>query len=355
MALRRFNSLPEQVAAAIRVEIGKGRWSEAVPGRDELVKEFRVSGKTVEAALQLLQKDGLLESQGPGRRRRIVAGKNVSSPSLRIAILTFEPLALTEGYVVQLQHLLAEAGHSAFFAAKSLSVMGFDVKKVSRLVKETKADAWVVFSGSREILEWFAGQPTPAFALFGRRRGLDIAGAGPDKIPALADVTRRLVELGHRRIILLTRRTRRILPTPDSTEMRFLADLTANGIPSSAYNLPDWEETVEGFHRGLRSLFQLTPPTALIIDEAQFFLAALQFCSRMNLRVPEEVSLVCTDDDRHFLWFNPPVSHILWERKPVMNRIVRWAANVSCGKEDRRQAFTHAAFIEGGTVGPAKI
>jgi len=31
---------------------------------------------------------------------------------------------------------------------------------------------------------------------------------------------------------------------------------------------------------------------------------------------------------------------------------VTWAANVSRGKEDRRQTMTKAEFVEGGTIGP---
>lgn len=151
----------------IRLEIAKGRWSGTVPGRDELAKEIAVSGKTVEAALQVLQKEGLLESQGPGRRRRIVSGKDVPTPSLKVAILTFEPLAMTEGYLVEMQHRFNEAGHSAFFTSKSLVELGFDVKKVSRFVQETKADAWVVVADPRDVLEWFVAQPVPVFACSG--------------------------------------------------------------------------------------------------------------------------------------------------------------------------------------------
>jgi LacI family transcriptional regulator len=351
MSSRRFNSLPDQVAGRMREEIAKGRWTETVPGRDKLVKEFGVSGKTVEAALQLLQKEGLLVSQGPGRRRRIVAGMNSSLPSLKVAILTFESLAMTEGYMIEMQHQLNEAGHSAFFASKSLAELGFDVKRVSRLVKETKADAWVVQSSPHEILGWMARQSTPVFALFGRRRGLPIAGTGPDKDPAYQAATRKLLDLGHKRIVLLTRKARRI-PIPGASEKLFLGELAAAGVTPSNYNLPDWEETVDGFHQGLKSIFQITPPTALIVDESQFFLAALQFCANRGLRVPDDVSLVSTDDDPRFAWFTPSVAHIRWDRKAVMRRIERWAANISRNKSDLRQTFTKAKFIEGGTVGP---
>ena len=42
-----------------------------------------------------------------------------------------------------------------------------------------------------------------------------------------------------------------------------------------------------------------------------------------------------------------------WDSHPVVRRIVRWAADVSCGKEDLRQTLTPAEFVPGGSVGPA--
>ena len=84
-----------------------------------------------------------------------------------------------------------------------------------------------------------------------------------------------------------------------------------------------------------------------------FYIAALQFCANRGLRVPQDVSLICTDADPTFAWCQPSVAHIRWDSRPVVRRIVRWAANVSCGQEDLRQTLTPAEFVPGGTIGPA--
>ena len=96
-----------------------------------------------------------------------------------------------------------------------------------------------------------------------------------------------------------------------------------------------------------------TPPTALILDEAFEFHATYHHLSRRGLKIPQDVSLVCTDADPGFAWCEPPVSHIRWDYRPVVRRIVRWANNVSHGKDSRRQTLTKAEFVEGGTIGPA--
>jgi DNA-binding LacI/PurR family transcriptional regulator len=348
----RLLSAPEQVSGYLRGEIMEGRRSGAMPGVHRLANEFGVHRTTAEDALRLLEGEGLLLPQGAGRRRTIVIpGGGEAVRPLRVAILLGEDSDRKRGYMVQLQHELAVLGHAAFFSEVTLLKLGMDVARIKRLVAKTAADAWVVCSGSREVLEWFSTQSTPALSLFGRTRRLPIACAATEKAPAYAAATRELIRLGHRRIVLMTRAQRR-LPLPGAIEQAFLDELAAHRLTVSNYNLPDWKETIEGFHARLEALFRVSPPTAMIVDEVPFFIAAQQFLSRKRLRVPEEVSLVCPDQDVAFDWCLPPVSHIRWDSDPLVRRVVRWVTNVSRGKRDVRQFFTAAEFVAGGTIGP---
>lgn len=354
MSSVRFLSISEQVAEHLRGELLRGRWGELLPGLPQLAKELEVDSKTVTVAMRLLEKQGLLVPQGVGKRRKIVVPKDARTPpKLRIAILNHEPLALTEGYMIELQHLLRQAGHEAFFTDKGLVELRMNGGRVEQVVRQTDADAWVVVSGSREVLGWFVKQGIPAFALFGRRRGLPIASVGPDKVQTYRDIVRRLGELGHRRIVLLALKSRR-LPEPGASERAFLEEMVAQGIPTSPYNLPDWEGSPEGLQSVLDSLFHVTPPTALLIDEANLFHAVKHHLSRRGIEAPEDVSLICTDPDRTFIWCRPTIAHIAWDNLQVVRRVVRWATHVSRGKNDIRQSLTPARLVEGGTIGPAK-
>lgn len=349
----RFKSKIEQAADYLREEMARGRWGVEMPGRNELAAELGIDGKTVEAALQMLVREGLLEPKGAGRRRRIVTPDDASAPSLRVAVLNYDPPSRAENYIVDLIHQLRLAGHVPIEPRKTLLEMNMKIERVARLVEETPAEAWVIVGGSRSVLEWFAQREIPAFALFGRRRELPIASAGPDKPPAMRELTLRMVELGHWKIVLIVRAERR-LPTPGATERAFLETLESCGIAPVAYHMPEWEESAEGFHRRLGELFRVTPPTALIVDEAPFFTAAMQFCAQRGLGIPEDVSLACCESNPHFSWCKPPISHIGWDIRQVVRRIVRWANHTSLGRDDRRQTNTRCRFIEGGTIGPVR-
>jgi hypothetical protein len=323
-----------------------------MPGGPTLAAELRIDKKTVEAALRLLEEERLLIPQGAGRPRRIELPVDHAPPQLRVGLLSFDAESLGQLFMTDLQHRLGEAGHLPFPPGKNLLDLGMDPVRVARMAQRTEADAWVVTSASREVLEWFAEQETPAFALAGRYGGLPLAGTKPDKLSPITAVVHRLVALGHRRISLLCRRHLR-LPQPARATRAYLAALEASGIATGSFHLPDWDETREGVGRILESLLGHTPPSALILDEAHLYHAAYHHLTRRGLRIPEDVSLVCTDGDHTFAWCEPSVAHIAWDHRPVVNRIVRWANNVARGRDDRRQSFTKAEFIEGGTVGRA--
>jgi LacI family transcriptional regulator len=347
-------SIPEQIAAHLRGELARGRWSDRIPGRGELTRQLGVGITSLEEALRQLEREGLIVSQGAGRTRRIAdAARNPEKRRLRIAMLAYERSNLGEGISSEVVHVLREAGHDAFFARTSLLDLGFNVRRIAGFVKQNEADAWIISGATREITEWFSAQAKPAFSLFGRRRGVPIASVGPDKAPAYAAAARRLIALGHRRIVLLVRPDRR-LPVPGTPERAFLAGLAAHGIEPGPYHLPDWKDGIDGFQGRLERLFEVTPPTALLVDELMLFVAAQQFLARKRLRVPDEVSLVSLDGDPAFDWCRPSVAHVHWDREPVLRRVVGWANHIARGKRDRRETNTHAEFIDGGTIGPVK-
>jgi DNA-binding LacI/PurR family transcriptional regulator len=355
MAIFTVFSPAEQVARHLEGELHRGTWLGTMPGAPLLASELGIDPKTADAALRLLEARGWLVAQGAGKRRRIELPKGAAADAvrpLRIGILLSDPSAKRLDYVGELQHGLVEAGHNAYFTERNLLDLGMELSRIRRLVAEEKADAWIVVGGSRDVLEWFSAREEPAFALFGRMTGLPISGSRPDKVPAYGAAVARLVELGHRRIVLLARKVRR-LPEPGRSESAFLHALASHGVATGPYHLPDWKDDMAGFHDLLEELFRITPPTALIIQEAFLFTAAYHFLARRGLRVPEDVSLICTDDDSSFVWCEPAVSHIRWDSAPMVRRIVRWAAKTGNGADDTSQTLTKAEFVEGGTIGPA--
>ena len=356
MSLLRRLSIVEQTAALLRDGLRTGCWKGQLPGVVLLAQELGVATKTLRAALLIVEAEGLVKMGANGRSRHVPARVARRKRPLRIGILLFDPLANEPGVSMELylglHRAMEVAGFSVFFLDKSQHELGHNVGRIASHVQKARADAWVVGAGSRALLEWFAAQPFPTLALFGNRAGLPIAGAGPNKLPALLAATRQLIALGHQRIVLVCRGPQRHTG-PRHALNAFLEELAAHGCGGKGhFNLPEWEETPEGLQALFTSLFRTTPPTALILDETPIVLAGQQFLADHRLRVPEQVSIIATDRDACFQWCQKPVAHIRWRVEPVIRRIVQWAIALSEHRTDLRQMTFPAEFIPGGTIGP---
>lgn len=352
-------SIAEQTANHLIAGLSAGRWGEVLPGVNRLAVELDVSRETIRAALQQLEDQGFLASRGHGHSRTIVSsGKNGgSNRSLRVAVLLHDQLLDENGsmqlQLLQLQHDLEAAGHACVFSAKCQVDLRHNLRRISTHVAQTPADVWVVIGGSLELLQWFASQPLPAIALGGRGLGIPIASVGVDIHDAVAESVRRLYALGHRRIVFITPAEWRGLALARIIRT-FTEELTAHGIDPSPYHVPDWEETPEGIQALLASLFFVTPPTALIIADAKWVIGVLSFLAERGLRVPAQVSVICSGFEPSLVWHHPPLAHFPWNTDLLVRRIVRWVGAVTRGQADRKLIVYPAEFEPGGSIGPAR-
>jgi len=345
----------EQLAAHLRREIEAGVFGVALPGVHRLAKALGVGSRSVVAALAQLEHEGVITGQGARRRSRVAAQPSGAGAGgdLKIRILLYDRAEAGTRIMIDLRRRLSDAGHRAGFAALDLHQLGMHPKNVQRFVAEHPADAWVVVGGTEEVLETFVTTEIPAFAFFGRHASLPLAGASVRKIPAMQKAVGRLVELGHRRIVMLAREERR-KPVPAIFEAAFLEELASYKIQTGHYNLPDWEDSPKAFHRVIDSLMRHTPPTALLISESLLFNAAQQHLARLGVLAPEHISLICDESDPNLAWCERAVAHFDWDSEPLLRGAVRWADRLVRGKSSRSKSISVADFIEGATVGPVR-
>jgi DNA-binding LacI/PurR family transcriptional regulator len=344
MALKLL-SHAEQVAAYLREGLLKRRWTGTMPGVLNLQDELGVNRTTVDIALQLLEKKGLLIPQGVGKPRRISIPRSARSPGTRIGILLFEPEDSQLPEIIELHHRLREDGHEVVMAPKALLSLGMDTEKVKRLLRGIPVDGWVILGAEANVLRWFAEQPVPFIAYHGRATpGVPMARIGVDLELAVSAMLRRLISLGHRRIVILTRSA-----WPSGI---FLREMEAAGIAISSYHCPVLEPGLENFRRTLDSLFAVSPPTALYIDEAPLALAAQSHLARRGILAPRDVSLACIGWHPGFAYTVPEISRVEFDGDALVRRVLRFAMNVERRRKDKTATWVKSKFVEGGTIGP---
>jgi len=331
-----------------------------MPGILSLENELCLNRNLLGQALLILEKEGILVPQGKGKPRKIVIPKAHRLKTLRIGILNYQARDVHRFHpLAETKYLLEAAGHSVAIAQGNLSAMNMNPKRVAQAISKHDVDAWVVVSGSKSLLEWFAQQPFPSLSFFGNFSGVKIASVVPAVQAQYQVLLRKLLELGHRKIVFLSRST-----TPAMMDREIKADneqrgvlareLAAHGIAYGDYNRPCFESDPEKLQQCLREMFRVTPPTAIYVDEAFVALVVYEFLLKQGMRVPEDVSLICNVEDPVFNWNRPIISHFRWDPGAIGRRVLQWADNVARGREDLRQVSTKVTFVEGGTIAPAR-
>lgn len=165
------------------------------------------------------------------------------------------------------------------------------------------------------------------------------------------DAVRRLVALGHRRIVLPLCDSP--APFADSLKQAMQTVLKDSGFPYvPAYHTP--ERKISGrdtLWRLLEETFSTRAPTALMTLGLREMIVVTCFLARRGLRVPEDVSLMLLNDQPEAEWFVPELSRYRWPFRQMAGRMVRWVEGAA---ELKDSVFVEADFADGGSIGPAR-
>jgi len=85
----------------------------------------------------------------------------------------------------------------------------------------------------------------------------------------------------------------------------------------------------------------------MIIDDPILVAGVQNYLTKLNNKAARDVILIATDHHPTFHWYSPAIAHIEWNRRQVLNRVVRWVNNVARGKDDRKTQITEAILFPG--------
>lgn len=347
-------TVTDQVAETLREGLRIGRWGTQLPGTRRLSAELGIARATLMKAIRTLETEGSLAAQQPGDARSVVLtdALMVRKRPLRVAILVASRVDPLVDYSLRLVQTIQGAGHEGFMVSAARSALLNGPKALTKLTKDNPADAWVIIDSNEELSKWFSASGLPVIGIGGRCRAHPMASTGHLVEKALLEVTTRLRSLGHSRIVLLDHEVHRG-PIRSSRAKRFLFHLEATGIQTGDYNHPEWKESPEDFRNLLKSLFHVTPPTALICMADLYASAAISFLDRRSLRIPHDVSLICAQPLPCHDWqlLGLDLTRFLVDHEFGNRRVVRWLESVRQGRPEMDSRFSQARVHWGNTIG----
>ncbi len=362
MPLRRPESLVQLIVHEVSGRIAARDWRDTLPGMLRMAAELGVSRETVEKALQILTRDGMLEPPVHGQPRKIAKIPDLATPPVspkKVGWVSWRPLVLmdrsTRETISEVVRLAGAEDAEVFVAPLSGSQVRHVPRDLEHLLSNHAADAWIVQGATLEMTKWFAGCGIPCLAVGGRVGTTAVAQVGFNMREQIEHAVDYLIGLGHRRIILpLPPQTPKEGPR-SSFENAFRSRMDAAGARvSPEYNLPHLDGKYDSWHQLLESLFAVTPPSAFILYNGMEAAGLSGFLHRRGLRIPEDVSLIVEADEPILDWIFPDPSRIEFSSIKLAKTIWKWLREAIRGNVSTGRQLISGTFIPGKTTGPPR-
>jgi len=347
--------LRDQIADHLRDRLRSGEWPEFLPSERYLMRALDVSRLTVRFALQALEGEGLLQSEG--KRRRVLEGSRGTRTKTgggKTEVVVLSSRALEEvmySHVVVFDMLREKLGRHGF----SMEVL------ISPRFEMTRR--------GQEFAEIVANHPDACFLLiripsagqdwFARHapHSLVLGSTGEDKRLPSFDIDFDATCF-HAASMLAGRRKRRLAFVRRASDL--VGDsLSENGLRRACkqfgceaivHRLPGEPASVIDWLQALRRDRCL--PDGIIASDPAIYLSIFSFCHAAKLSIPEEIALVCRGDDPLLDAVRPGVARYRINDNAYINRLWNCLLPILRGQSvDAHAELVFPDYVPGDSVG----
>jgi LacI family transcriptional regulator len=208
-----------------------------------------------------------------------------------------------------LEDRASESGHHALVASSHLDP-DRERQFISAFQDGTLAAvAMTPSGGSTSHISQLVASSMPLVFVDRRPKGVRGVTVRTDSRAATRKAMRHLIELGHRRIAMLTGPTE--FQTAQYRLAGFRAAMREAGIPVDEELIRPGHVEVEGGYRAMQEVLQLKErPTAVFSFNNLLTVGALRALQEAEISIPEDMSLLTFDDMSLFPFTNPPITAI---------------------------------------------
>lgn len=275
-----------------------GHWQGHLPGERELCERLQVSRSTLRAALEELQRDGVLEVSQRQRRRIKQGGVAAAAGHSHVmAILSERPLlAMTSSVVVMVDELREKLSQTGFTLEIHVSPACFSAnpgRALEALTTRSPAAVWILFGSLEPMQNWFIRRRLPCLVAGSCAAGVELPSVDADHRAACRHAGAMLGRKGHRRIALIRpdgdfggdlESEQGMVEAFQGSEIA-LQIIRHNGSPEHLCSL---------LEKALRSA---RPPTACVVARSMHVLTVMMYLMQRGKRIPQDMAVVSRDDE----------------------------------------------------------
>lgn len=303
MTLIPQRTVASQIAAQLRANIENRTWQGWLPTERSLCQLVEASRNTVRRAINQLKAEGLVESAKPRgnrimlrvhRPRRNTAPKSVG---LLVPEAVHHLRPFTSLWMEELRNMLIEEGHPVRLHTGQQYYRTHPTAALERLTTQHSHDAWVLVLSSKAMQHWFQRRKLRCLVAGSIYADIQLPFFDLDYGAICRHAVATLRRLGHRHIAFLNHTSLRA--GEQASETAFAKAVSHPPRSDLISEIVHHGDDVDTVGRALASLRRKKPgfPTALVVNSSSAYLATVSWLAHWRLRVPEDVSLICRDDD----------------------------------------------------------
>lgn len=289
------------ILAEIRQQVASGRWKpgEQIPSETDLAVQFGVCRATMNKTLNELEREGLFWG-GPGRGR-FVSQRPAKPKTGVIEAVVAEAHILTELAGMQTHDAMSQVVAQAGYHYRIVQLNSFeypDIAECMKVVNPRQIDGCIIHTQAvqLETAKALAAQ-VPTVWFHQTSQGPGLTGIRYDWVGGAFAAARHLIELGHRRLGLVTVLDKFVAGREQISGARLaVRNLLGEGEGSLEVVTASLYRPEEGY-RMTRELLQRTPrPTGIICASDEFARGVLKALADAHLRVPQDMSVIAWND-----------------------------------------------------------
>lgn len=351
-----FKNRAEQVAAYLRERLASEQWGARLPPERDLAQQFGVSRWTLRAAIEALQREGLI-----GRRSqagtRIVRGSSTSGQAHQISVglvmvNSADPSTSRISFLLeQMRHYLQAQGARLEVHLTYYLRTGGVSSHFKQLIRSNQHDCWVLLSPLESMELWCAERRAPVIVLGTASEASKLPYASLDFRAVCRHAVGTMISRGHRRLAMILSET---LKSDDKLSRLGFEE----GVrESSREGVEVCYEVHDQSHKAImrladRLLAQPDYPTAWLICRQGSFARFFTYLLHRQVRIPEQLSVLCRDEDHYFGEFLPRPTCYRLNKERLVHRATRLALRVAMGQAQPRESVLETPeLVPGETLG----
>jgi LacI family transcriptional regulator len=223
-----------------------------------------------------------------------------------------------------------------------------------KLVTRHPHGCWILMLAQEAMQRWFVKHAIPCIVAGSTYPGLDLPFRDLDHRAMCRHAAGVLLGLGHRRLVMLTVKSGRAGDL--ASEEGFLAGVRQSRRSDAEALVVHHDASVAGGAHAVRRILKLQPaPTAWVVTNPHYYLAAAGWLAAAGGRIPHDVSMISRDDDPFLAFLVPEPARYCVGPHVMAKALLRPVLDLLKGAGvTQRSGLIMPKFLRGGSIAPPR-